>query len=340
MIVGVGESARGVDVAVVIPCYQAEASIERVVRSIGPEVRLIVCVDDASRDGTKAAIARAAQLDGRVRAISRGANGGVGAATIEGYRAALEQGAHVLVKIDADGQIDPALIPSLIEPILSGVADYAKGNRFFSLDSVRRMPTARLWGNAALSFLTKLSTGYWNLFDPSNGFTAIHADVARALPLNKVHRRYFFEADMLFRLGTLRAHVVEFPMEAVYDEETSHLSLTGTILQFPLLHARNLIKRIFYNHFLRNFSLASLNLVIGLLLVAFGTVFGIVKWGESLQSGIPATAGTVMLSGLPVLVGIQLLLSFLAYDIAMVPNSAVHRLIRSSRADAHAKADR
>src|SRR5690606_32001950 len=150
--------------------------------------------------------------DPRVRVIRHASNLGVGGAVITGYQAAIADGMDILVKLDGDGQMDASLIPDFIEPIINGEADYTKGNRFFDLEELRSMPRIRLIGNAVLSFMTKFSSGYWNLFDPTNGFTALHADVARYLPLSKISKRYFFESDMLFRLNTLRAVVHDIPM--------------------------------------------------------------------------------------------------------------------------------
>src|SRR5690606_21657002 len=145
-------------------------------------------------------------------------------------------------------------------------------------DSVRAMPVSRIIGNAGLSFLTKLSTGYWNLFDPTNGYTALHADVAAVLPLDRLHKGYFFESDLLFRLGVARARIVELPMAAQYGEETSHLSRLKCLLTFPVLHLRNLCKRIVYSYFLRGFSAASISLVLGIVLLIFGMIFGADRW--------------------------------------------------------------
>lgn len=312
-------------VAVVIPCYQASKTISAVVAGIGQEVSRIYCVDDASPDSTIEAIEAAAALDRRVHPIRRAQNGGVGAAVVDGIRIALAEGATVIVKIDSDGQMDPAFIPDFIDPILSGEADYVKGNRFFSLEHVSRMPRLRIAGNAGLSFLTKLSTGYWDLFDPTNGYLAIHGDVARLLPLDRLHRRYFFESDLLFRLATLRARIVELPMAAVYGDGGSHLSELRCLVTFPFLHGRNFLKRLFYNYFLRNFSTATLSMIAGIALFTFGLAFGVLHWLDSLQTGQPATAGTVMLSALPLLVGIQLLLNFLSMDVALTPSTPIHR---------------
>src|SRR5690606_26049650 len=112
-----------------------------------------------------------------------------------GYLAATTAGADVIVKMDGDGQMDAAALPQLIGPILRGQADYTKGNRFYDLGQIGRMPRMRILGNAVLSFMTKISSGYWDLFDPTNGYTAIHARVLAKLPLRKISQRYFFETD-------------------------------------------------------------------------------------------------------------------------------------------------
>jgi glycosyltransferase involved in cell wall biosynthesis len=317
------------DVAVVIPCYRCAQTIEEVIDQIPETVGHIICVDDASDDDTPAALIRLNAAHKRVTVVTHETNQGVGGATATGYRKALELGARIIVKLDSDGQMNPAFIPALIAPIEAGEADYCKGNRFFDIDSVRAMPAVRLVGNAGLSFISKLSSGYWDLLDPTNGYTAIHAEVAALLPLNKLHKRYFFESDMLFRLSTFEARIVEQPMETRYGDETSHLSPLHALLTFPTLHLRNLTKRIGYTYFLRNFSAASLNLLGGLALGLSGFAIGVAAWLESSATGTPATAGTVMLGAMPLLIGIQLCLAFLQHDVARVPSNAIHgRLMR------------
>jgi glycosyltransferase involved in cell wall biosynthesis len=252
-------------------------------------------------------------------------NQGVGGAVMSGYRAALADGAVVIVKVDGDGQMNPALIPNFVGPILAGEADYTKGNRFFDLEAVRNMPSLRLFGNAVLSLLTKLSSGYWNVFDPTNGYTAIHRDVARHLPFHKISQRYFFETDMLFRLNTMHAVVVDVPMDAVYGEEVSNLKISKIVTEFIVKHAVNFCKRVFYNYYLRDMSLASLELPLGMALVLIGGGYGIMHWVMSARIGLATPAGTVMLAALPILMGTQLILAFLAYDIASLPRRPIHK---------------
>ena len=319
-------------VAVVIPCYRVRRHVLGVLGSIGKEVARIYVVDDACPEGSGRHVLDCC-VDPRVQVLFHDLNQGVGGAVITGYQQAVADGVDVIVKLDGDGQMDPALIRAFIAPILNGHADYTKGNRFHNIESVRVMPKARLLGNAILSFMTKISTGYWVMFDPTNGMTAISAVLMRELPLHKISRRYFFESDMLFRLGTLRASVVDIPMAAVYGEEVSNLRIGRVLPQFLLGHFGNLGKRLLYSYFLRDFSVASLLLLFGFLFLTFGTVFGLHAWFVSVSTKVYASTGTVMFAALPVILGIQFLLSFLAFDMAATPSRAIHPLLRALRAD-------
>jgi glycosyltransferase involved in cell wall biosynthesis len=322
------ETAHPTRIAVIIPCYRVTRSIEQVVADIGDWAWAIYCVNDACPEGSGAVLDALAERDDRVRVVHCAENGGVGAATMRGYQAAIEDGASILVKVDGDGQMDPSLVPQLVAPIVRGDADYVKGNRFFLVQSVTAMPFVRIGGNAGLSFMSKLSSGYWDLFDPTNGFTALEARVAAQLDFSTIHRRWFFESDLLFRLGLLRARIIELPIQAVYADESSNLSEVQALLTFPGLHLRNLIKRVFYNYFLRNFSIATVNLLMGLALLTAGTTFGTWHWVQSLITGNASTSGTVMLAALPVIVGLQLVLQALSYDIGAVPTRPIHAGLR------------
>lgn len=313
----------GERIAVVIPCYRVSRQVVGVIARIGPECWRIYVVDDACPDGS-GDLVEVRCSDPRVRVIRHRKNLGVGAAVMSGYRAALSDGAQVIVKIDGDGQMAPELLPGFVAPILGGQADYCKGNRFYELDHIYRMPLVRKLGNAALSFMAKLSGGYWDIFDPANGYTAIHASVVRRLPFDKISQRYFFETDMLFRLNTVRAVVVDIPMDAAYGDETSSLKVSQVFAEFLYKNLRNGAKRIFYNYFLRDFSIASLELVVGVIFLAFGSIYGTAHWISSAREGVATAPGTVMLAALPVLVGVQLLLAFVGYDIASVPKRPIH----------------
>lgn len=306
------------NIAVVIPCYRVKQYVLGVLERVGREVSSIYCVDDACPENSGNFIQQNC-TDPRVRVIYHSQNQGVGGAVISGYKAALKNGADIIVKIDGDGQMDPAFIPTLIRPLVEKQADYTKGDRFYLMEFLRGMPFMRKMGNAMLSFLNKFSTGYWNVFDPTNGYTAIHAAVAADLPLDKISRRYFFESDMLFQLSIIRAVVKDVPMRSVYRGEVSSLKINKIAGEFLAHHCGNFIKRVFYSYFIRNFTLGSLELVFGILLLLAGITIGACHWFGSVHSGVAATARTVMLSALPIALGIQLILAFLGEDISMVP---------------------
>ncbi len=312
------------EIAVVIPCFRVTKSILDVLRGIGPEVGRVYVVDDRCPDGTGDLVESQCE-DPRVHVIRHETQRGVGGATLTGWRQALRDGAAIVVKLDGDGQMDPALIPRLAAPIQAGEADYTKGNRFWRLDDLEPMPRPRLLGNAVLSFLTKFSTGYWDVFDPTTGFTAIHARVLAQLPLEKISQGWFFESDVLFRLNTLRAVVAEIPMAARYAGEQSNLRAARVAGPFLARHCVNFSKRIFYNYYLRSFSVASVELVLGMLLLLLGTSIGAYHWISGPLRGSIATSGTVMLAALPVIIGVQLLLAFLSYDMQSQPRTPLHR---------------
>ncbi|MFN4896761.1 MAG: glycosyltransferase family 2 protein [Pseudomonadota bacterium] len=317
-------------IAVVIPCYRVVDHILSVIAGIGPEVSQIIVVDDACPDGSGRFVQERCR-DARVVVEFLPNNLGVGGAVLAGYRRAIESGAGIIVKLDGDGQMDPALIPRFIAPILEGEADYTKGNRFFDLESLRSMPVVRLIGNAGLSFISKLSSGYWKVMDPTNGFTAIDARIAANLPHSKIASRYFFESDMLFRLNTLQAAIVDIPMDAVYGTEKSNLKIRKVLFEFPLQHAVCFCKRIFYSYFLRDFNAASVELVAGTLLTASGTIFGITQWIHFSELRQPAPTGTVLLATIQVIVGVQLLLSWITFDLNSTPQKPISgRLGRTS----------
>ena len=306
-------------VGVVVPSFKVRAQVLAVLARVPHAVRHIYVVDDACPEHS-GALVREQCTDPRVRVIVHEHNLGVGGAVVTGYRAALADGMDVIDKLDGDGQMDPALIPHVLRPILRGQADYTKGNRFYRPESLRGMPAVRLVGNAALSFINKLSTGYWPIMDPTNGFTAIHAGVLRQIPLDRLEQRYFFESDMLYRLNTVRAVVHDVPMDAVYADEHSSLKVSRVLPEFMLKHAQRFFKRYVYVYLLRDFNLGSVYSLFGTVLFLAGLAFGISQWVHSVVTGAAATSGTVMLAALPMLVGIQFLIAFLHHDVSHVPS--------------------
>ena len=306
-------------ICVVMPCYKSRDQVLDVIARIGPEVEAIVAVDDACPQGTGELIQTQCK-DPRVEVLFNASNLGVGGACVAGFRRALELGVRYIVKLDSDGQMDPAYIPRLVRPLRDGTADYAKGNRFYDLSYLRLMPRVRLFGNAGLSFLSKASSGYWDLMDPTNGYLAIHRSALALLPLEKIDQRFFFESDLLFRLNIIKAVARDVPMPAVYADEDSSLSVTDSLFRFFYLHMNRLGKRVFYNYFLRDFNIGSVNLVLGSALLGWGSLQGVTTYMANLAQGQVTPTGTIMIVSLQIILGFQMLLSFINYDTGQIPN--------------------
>jgi dolichol-phosphate mannosyltransferase len=309
-------------IAVIIPAYRAAAHIGRVLSRIPASVSHIVVVEDCSPDDTAEVVRN--WRDPRVTLVRHTENQGVGGAVMTGYQAALAQGADILVKMDSDDQMDPGYLGPLIAPLLRGEADYTKGNRFLHTRELHSMPLARRIGNAGLSFMTKLASGYWNIFDPTNGYTAIAAPVARLLRNDSISKRYFFESSVLLELSQLRAVVRDVAMPAIYGDETSSLSVANSLREFAPRLFRGFCRRLFTNYFVRDFSLVALFLLAGVLLTGFGTLWGAYHWYQSIHTGRAAPTGTVMLAVLPIVLGIQFLLQGVIADIQGVPTRPLH----------------
>ena len=314
--------------AVVIPAYRVTKQIMEVLDGIGPEVDAIYVIDDGCPEGSGPLVHDQCK-DPRVKVYMQGKNTGVGGAVLQGIRAALSDGANVIVKIDGDGQMDPALIPDFVEPIRSHRADYVKGNRFHGLKNLGVMPPLRIFGNTALSFLAKASTGYWKLFDPTNGYIAIDATIAKILISEHLSQRFFFETDLLARLYLLGAVVEEVPHPARYGDESSNLKPLSVLTPFLLRHLRNTIRRLFYTYFLRSFYPASFELLFGTLLLIIGTIFTGWNWLTSINTGIPRTSGTVMIASTMLIIASQCLLAFLSFDVDNYPRRPLSTRVRS-----------
>lgn len=302
-------------IAVVIPTYKATRSIMDVLSRIPPSVGRIYVVDDCCPDNS-GDLVEAGCSDERVTVKRHLENKGVGGAVKTGYRAALSDGFDVVVKIDSDGQMAPELLEEIAGPVILGSAHYSKGNRFWNVSDVKGMPAVRIIGNAGVSFLSKLSTGYWHLFDPSNGYTAISKEALITLPLDKIADRYFFESDMLFRLALDHRRVTDVPMKAVYADEQSHLSAVGSLFTFGRRYTSNFFKRIFYEYILRDFNTASLSLFVALVTMPLGLIHGLYGLLSGWLTDTPSSSSSVALTSLLLIVGYVSLLNFLAFDYA------------------------
>jgi dolichol-phosphate mannosyltransferase len=314
-------------ITAVIPAYHVEREIESVLRELPAYLRHIIVVDDASPDKTSELVKAMARRDKRIVLIRHEQNQGVGGAMITGFKKSLELGAQVIVKVDGDGQMDTARLPALLTPLIEGKADYAKGNRFRDFGSLKQMPLIRRVGNLGLSFLTKAATGYWNCFDPTNGFFAIRAEALAQLPLDKIDRGYYFETSMLSYLYLLNACVLDVPMPARYRGEVSSMSIRRVLFEFSYKLTRTFWRRILLKYFIYDFSMMSVYLLAGIPLLLFGLIFGITKWIQYAELGVAAPTGTVILPTLSVILAIQILLSAIEIDVnaaPRIPISASH----------------
>lgn len=308
-------------ITVVIPCYNVSRHIEEVIKKLPSEVSWIIPVNDCSKDDTAKIVMRLAEENKKIVFINHEENQGVGGAMITGFKRSLELNSDITIKIDGDDQMDSAYIPALIKPIADNKADYTKGNRFRDLKALRQMPVIRRTGNLGLSFCIKAASGYWNIFDPNNGFVAISKEMLRTININKIHKRYFFESSMLIELYHCGAVIHEIPMKAKYGDEVSHLSLTRTLLGFPPKLLKAFIRRIILKYFLFDFNIASLYILFGVPLFFIGLIYGIVNYIEYGSSHTPAPTGTVVIPTLLIIMGFQLLLSATSFDISNYPKT-------------------
>ncbi len=299
------DKLHSINIAVVIPSYRVKAFLKDVVLTVPEYVNDIIVVDDKCPEESF----RVVEGMERVHIVRHEVNQGVGGAMVSGYKKALALEADIVVKVDGDGQMDPNLMMPLLKPLIENRADYTKGNRFRDLEALKAMPNVRLFGNSVLSFLVKTASGYWTIMDPTNGYTAIYRFALQDLPLDTLDKRYFFESDMLINLNIVGAVTKDVSMPAQYGDEESSLSIKKVIMDFPPKLFKGFLKRIKLEYFIYNFNAGSLYLTIGLPLLLFGIIYGVLTGGQ----------GSEIIIVLPIILGIQFLLQFLSIDMKAEP---------------------
>jgi glycosyltransferase involved in cell wall biosynthesis len=308
---------KGKKVTVVVPAYNVALHILQVLKTVPQFVDRIVVVDDCGSDGTGQLLSQV--TDPRVVVLKHECNQGVGGAMVAGFKMALEFGADLIVKMDGDGQMDPLYVPALLDPLIDDSYAYAKGNRFLDNVKLRDMPTHRLLGNYGLTFLTKLASGYWHVFDPQNGFVAIKAEALRRIDLDHIAKRYFFENDMLVHLNIFGFRVKDVPIPARYGQEASSMSIADVLVTFPFYLFKRFWYRLYQKDILRDFSPNAVFWVSGLMLFSWGFLFGAYTWAKSTLLQQFASTGTVMLSVLPLVMGFELILQAIILEIKESP---------------------
>lgn len=306
---------KDLKITVVIPCYKVAAHIESTVDGMPEWIDELVLVNDCSPDNTLDKLNQLQHKNAKIVVLSNPENRGVGGAMITGYRYALETDADIIVKMDGDGQMNPDYLEALLQPLADKTAEFSKGNRFNDFLALKSMPASRRVGNLGLSFLIKAASGYWEVFDPSNGFIAISMETLQRIDLNKLSHRYFFESSMLIELYYTGARIQDVPMPAIYGEEVSNLSVTKTLFGFPPKLLKALFRRIMLSYFVYDFSITSIYILAGLPLFLYGLTYGIIKWIHFASMDVAAPTGTVMLAVLPFILGFQMLLSAIQHDV-------------------------
>ncbi|HKO96198.1 MAG TPA: glycosyltransferase family 2 protein [Pyrinomonadaceae bacterium] len=308
---------KGHRVSTVVPAHNEALLIGQVVQTTPEFVDHIIVVDDCSQDGT--AEAALACGDARVSVLTTPTNQGVGGATVMGFRKAVELGSEIVVKMDGDGQMPAEYLPALLDAITDHSYDYAKGNRFLAGEALAVMPKHRIFGNVVLTFMTKLASGYWHIFDPQNGYLAIKTEALKVLDLERLHKGYFFENDMLIHLNFFGLRVKDVAIPARYGNEESGINLVHVGATFPLLLLRRFFHRVYQKYILRDFSPIALFLLLGLTLIGWGILFGTYVWIKSAILDHPAATGTIMIVVLPLIIGFQLALQAIVLDIHETP---------------------
>lgn len=302
----------------VVPCYNVASHIAEVLSAIPEYVDRVVAVDDGSRDETVKVVE--ATSDKRIELIRHDKNRGVGAAMRTGLARGAEAGADLLVKVDGDGQMDLADLTKLLDALVDDPRyGYAKGNRLVDQKSLSQMPRLRFIGNFALTFLTKLASGYWYVVDPQNGYLAIRRVVWERLDPARISDGYFFENDMLVGLNILDVPVKDVPIPARYGDERSSLRVRRVLFPFFFLLIRRTFYRVYMKYMLRDFSPIALFLLFGIPLFGWGVVFGAYQWWTHAELGIVTPTGTVIVAVVPLILGFQLLLQALVLDIQNSP---------------------
>lgn len=328
------QALAATNIVVVVPAFNEARKIGGTLRAIPAFVSRIVVVDDCSTDNTAQVVEGHARDDARIVLVRHERNQGVGGAMVSGFRKALELRAEIVVKMDGDGQMPAEFLADLLRPLLARDADFAKGNRFHDFQALAHMPVVRRAGNVALSFLTKAAVGYWSCFDPCNGYVAIRGEILAALPLDRLHRSYFFETSLLAELYLLGAKIADVSMPARYGDEQSKLSVGRVLCEFPPKLIGCLARRLLLKNFLYDFSMESIYLLTSLPLLTFGLIYGLTNWIGYASAGIAAPTGTVMIAVITIILGFQLLLAAIAEDLRRVPEQPLCR----QRAFAHSAA--
>ena len=303
---------EGMRVAVVVPAFDEERLVGETIRGIPEFVDRIYVVDDASRDGTTAQAE--AVNDPRVQIVRHEKNSGVGAAIATGYRRALEEEMDVTCVMAADNQMDPAELYGLVEPVARGEVEYAKANRLFSGEAWKVIPRTRYLGNAVLSLLTKIASGYWHVADSQAGYTALSLQALRRLDLDRLYPRYGFPNDVLVHLNVQNARVRDVPSRPIYDVgEESGIKLRSVVPRISWLLFKAFWWRMAQKYVIRDFHPLVFFYVFGVVMTLAGLVLGVIEAALRI-GGNQITTPTIVLVAVLLIAGLQMTLFAMWFD--------------------------
>ena len=309
------------NIGVIIPYYNAAKHIENVVNKLPSFISKIIIVDDCGKEPIPETLVTQSKTSDRIVIVKNEKNLGVGGATKHGFEKTIELELEYVIKVDADDQMDSSHIPDLLKPLIENKAEYAKGNRFKDFRALKQMPFVRKVGNLGLSFLTKVASGYWNNFDPTNGFFAIKVELLKQLDFKNIHRDYYFESSLIAELYFQDVRIKDVPMPANYGDEKSSMKVWQIPFIFIPKLTKTFLKRIFKSYFIYDFNIASVYLLFGFPMFLFGFVYGIYNWIHYASLGEFTPTGTIMLITVSLILGFQLLLQAIQYDILKAPKS-------------------
>lgn len=305
---------RNLRVAAILPCYNEEKMIGKAISVLPKFVDTIIAVDDKSTDSTLEIITNIAKKDKRVVPIHLDPNEGIGGAYVHGFEYSLENNIDLIVTMAGDAQCNPDYISNMIDTLLDDDMDYVKANRFVHLDELKQMPAFRRVGNTVITILTKFASGYYNVFDSQNGYGVFKRKTLENLPFEHIGRRYDYENTLLIALSIMSARVKDEPVPAIYGDEVSTIPVFKTTMRALKVVWSGFWRRIYYKYVVVNFHPIALFLFTSLLLLLFGTGFALFILAEKILFDTSPSTGTVMLSVLPIILGIQFLLTTITMD--------------------------
>ena len=306
---------KGKKICVVVPAYNEQKLITRVLSSAPPFVDQIIVVNDASTDNTQKIVKEFSEKNKKTSLLNNPKNKGVGAAIVSGYKEALKKKLDIVAVMAGDAQMDPGDLISLVRPIIEDKADYVKGNRLFTGEAWKRIPKVRYIGNAFLSLLTKIASGYWHVADSQCGYTAISRKGLTRLNMDKIYQKYGFPNDLLVQLNVANARVADVEVTPIYGiGEKSGIKLWVVIPKISWLLLRRFFWRLGAKYVIRDFHPLIFFYFMGIILFFPGLILGLYETYQRVINGVNIPAATATLVALLIILGLQSLFFAMWFD--------------------------